>query len=119
MKEIVNSENIFKERELSIVAAHRRRYFVTWRCHVFMLLPFISIYLFNEKPYFQLKKKIMIANGQILIYINFYHTAPMRSVRDITFGSPFGYSYVFLSYVDIVIDYLKHCEKKKIDTYLN
>lgn len=34
-------------------------------------------------------------------------------MRDITFGSPFGYSYVFLSYVDIVIDYLKPCEKKK------
>lgn len=82
----------------------------------------IYIYLFiQRKTIFPVKnkKKIMIANGQILIYINFYHTAPMRSVRDITFGSPFGYSYVFLSYVDIVIDYLKHCEKKKIDTYLN
>lgn len=29
----------------------------------------------------------------------------MRSVCDITFGSPFGYPYVCLSYVDIAIDY--------------
>lgn len=42
----------------------------------------------------------------------------MRRVCDITFGSSFGYSYVFLNYVDIAIDYSETYIVRRKNRYL-